>query len=232
MEKFNLCEALREYRKTHALTQQQMGKKLNMSRQAYNRLEKGSRKPTFEEVEDIIEVLDLKGADRDIEAMPAALPKWYQNKMWRWLAPLFYSYLMVDLAVTVSFSNYINGKQLIQDDLPISGFIVGSLIFCAFYWYFKPPLWRRPSQKELFCGTAAIVGFLILIFHEDVFTIFLNLTDPYLNKMSAGPWIVIAFLSALLLLCIWTLRASILARIGSTLNPIITRFQIYRTPRK
>lgn len=60
MGKFNLANALLQYRTRECLSQKQMGELLNMSRSAYDRLEKGVRIPGYDEVVRLVRILELR----------------------------------------------------------------------------------------------------------------------------------------------------------------------------
>lgn len=76
MDNFNLAEALFDYRKAHRLSQQQMGDMLGMSRQAYDRLEKDYRKPTYEEYHRILKAIGRSIPSEDVAAFPTPSCKW------------------------------------------------------------------------------------------------------------------------------------------------------------
>lgn len=139
MDNFDIGKALYEYRIKNQLSQEDMGKELNKSRDAYRRIETGEIKVTMEDAIKYQIMFDLDGPiPRTIPTPPPPPKKWYQSRYWHWPIPIVIWYLLCDLAITVKFSTYKDGKQIIQDDLPIAGFIIMGLIFCGIYWY----LWR------------------------------------------------------------------------------------------
>lgn len=150
MEKFDLPEALLGYRKEHKLSIRKMADMLHMSKSAYARLEKGLTKPTYEQVPWILSVLGIEAGSVTIEAEPTPSVKWYRSKKWRWLLPIIYAYLLMDLVVTMKFANYVNGKQILHDNVPYLGLTIMGISFCLIYWYFfPPPLPFKLSRKPL-----------------------------------------------------------------------------------
>lgn len=231
MENFDVCATLREYRAAHDLTQKEMSIKLNISRSSYERLENGTRSPTLKEVEYIFNLLNLPGPIAKAEPLPMPALKWHQSKMWRWIMPEIFAYLIVDLAITVEFATYENGKQIIQDDLPIFIFFVFGLIFCGIYWYIKPPEMRKPTLKEIACGLAAISGFLLLILNAQVIALYKALKDPYLTSIPVWFWIMVALAPLILLLHFWNSRLPLSKRFKNVLNPLIIKIQFHFIPK-
>jgi transcriptional regulator with XRE-family HTH domain len=76
MDNFDLGETLFKYRNDHRMSQQQMGDMLGMSRQAYDRLEKGYRKPTYEEVQRILKAIGRSIPSAEVAVLPPSSGTW------------------------------------------------------------------------------------------------------------------------------------------------------------
>lgn len=150
MDNFDLGRALLDYRISNRLSQEEMGKKLNMSRHAYNRLEKGLRRPTYEEVMKIVKDLDLK---IDPGETPVALKpsrRWYKAKIWRWPIPILVSYLIVIFAADLrGFRTGFGGEEAFNAHPPIALGISFCVLYCAAYWYFLPPPLSVKKNKNI-----------------------------------------------------------------------------------
>ncbi len=151
MEKFDLTAALKTYRTEHKLSIRQMASKLNMSKSAYDRLEKGWTKPTYDEVPRILSLLDLQIDSIRIEAVKPAPLKWYKSKKLRWIKPIIGSYFVLSFITELrGFRIGYGGEQAMAENPPTPVMIVLGAIYCVFYWYYYPPQWpfTKPAIAE------------------------------------------------------------------------------------
>jgi len=149
MDNFDLRRALLEYRISNRLSQEEMGKKLNMSRHAYNRLEKSLRSPTYDEVMKIVKDLELKTEPGEIIVAPIPPKRWYKAKMWRWPIPIVLSYLIVIFAADLrGFRAGFGGEEAFKAHPPVALGISFCVIYCVVYWYFLPPPWLFKKKQK------------------------------------------------------------------------------------
>lgn len=205
MTNYDLPAALKNYRLEHKLSLSQMGKKLNMSKSAYNRLEKGIRKPYHDELVTIIQKLELDVDPGDIASIPKPEPKWYQSNKMRWLLPIAIANVFAALLLEMRGFREAYSEEALKAGVPFTTLFIYGALICAFSWYFWTPEWpkRRPTKLEIIYGFAAIIVYLLLFFFDELSQIVIKWIAPYLREVSAGPWIAVVLIAGLLSLVFW-----------------------------
>ena len=220
MTNYDLPAALKNYRLEHKLSLSQMGKKLNMSKSAYNRLEKGIRKPYHDELVNIIQKLGLDVDPGDIASIPKPEPRWYQSNKMRWLLPIAIANVFTGLLLEIRGFREAYSEEALEAGAPLKAMFIFGALICAFSWYFWTPEWpkRKPTTREVVYGFAAIIIYLLVFFFDELSRIAFKWIAPYLRDVTAGPWLVFVLISALLSLVLWNHKKTMVLSIRNMLT--------------
>lgn len=221
MTNYDLPAALKKYRTEHGLSLSQMGKKLNMSKPAYYRLERGVRKPYHDELVTILEKLELNVDPADIPSIPKPDPKWYHSQTIHWIIPVLIAVAGQSLLLELPSFRATFGEEAIAAGKHLRVMVIFGAVFCAIYWYFLPPEIpkRKPTRSEVMYIASGIAVFLLLYFFEELVMPGLRWMGFFLDNTPAGLWIALTFITALLGLFIWGFRKVIMVNIK---NPFTT----------
>lgn len=211
MTNYDLPAALKKYRQEHELSLSQMGRLLNMSKSAYNRLEKGLRQPYHSELVFIIEKLKLPVDPTAVPSLPNPAPKWNRPRKNHLFIPVAIAFVFLSMLVEMrGFREGFGEEEIAAGNHLIPMFIFG-VVFCTIYWFFLPPMLpkRKPKRMEAIYGAIGTAVLLILIFFEELVIPVLRWTDSYLDSKPAGLWIAFTFITALVVVCFWGFSKSL-----------------------
>ncbi|MEJ7694018.1 helix-turn-helix transcriptional regulator [Daejeonella sp.] len=220
MTNYDLPAALKKYRLDHNLSLSQMGKKLNMSKSAYYRLEKGIRKPYHDELVDIIQKLQLNVDPKDVPSIPKPDPKWYGSRKLLWVIPILIATFFQSLLFEMRGIREGFGEEAIAAGKHVPPMFVIGAVFCAIFWYFWRPEWpkRKPTLLEVKYGAAWAATFLILFFHEEWVIPLIRWTGLYMVGKTAGLWIALLVNATMLAFCWWGFKKTIFFITRNTLS--------------
>ncbi len=216
MEKFDLSAALAAYRKEKNYTIRKMAEILGMSKSAYDRLERGITKPTYDQVPRILNLLQLEIDAVHIVTMEPVPLKWNRPRSIHLLIPVVFAIAFQSMMLGQRGFRESFGEDAIAAGNHVVPMFITGAVFCVIYWFFLPPKWptRKPTRKELIYGFAGAAVYLMLSFYEEL----IQWAGPYFPEISAGPWIVLALIATLLSLCFWSFKKTIFQSIRNSLR--------------